>query len=72
MQSVVNACRGIFIHIQLGSSEDVALDKVTQLAGVPTIREAGLFLSQATFSIGWKVLSMHLARAVDCPSVIVW
>ena len=72
MQSVVNALSRNFQVIQLGSSQDVALDKVTQLAGKTTIREAGLFLSQATLFIGLEGALMHLARAVDCPSVIVW
>ena len=72
MQSVVNALSRNFQVIQLGSSQDVALDKVTQLAGKTTIREAGLFLRQATLFIGLEGALMHLARAVDCPSVIVW
>jgi ADP-heptose:LPS heptosyltransferase len=71
-QAVVDGLRDKFEFVQLGSNSDPALENVTDLRGKTTIRQTAAILHHAQFYIGNVGLLMHLARAVECPSVIVY
>ena len=74
-QSVVNTISdsniGIKI-IQLGTSGDRLLDGVTDLRGKTSLRQSAAILNQCNFFIGTVGFLMHLARAVECRSVIIY
>ena len=72
MQEVVDFLGSSFEIIQVGSQKDKRLKGVTDYCGKTTIREAGLLLRKSIMFLGLEGALMHLARAVDCPSVIVW
>jgi len=72
MQEVVNFLSSSFEIIQVGSQKDSRLAGVTDYCGKTTIREAGLLLRKSRMFLGLEGALMHMARAVDCPSVIVW
>ena len=57
--------------IQLGSPKDPALPVHLDLRGKTTLRQAAAVLSASTVFVGLEGFLGHLARAVDCPSVIV-
>jgi hypothetical protein len=71
-QGVVEALEGEVDFIQLGSATDPALQHVNDLRGTTSIREAAAILNHARLYVGTVGLLMHLARAVECPSVIVF
>ncbi len=58
--------------IQIGSKEDTLLPGVTDMRGKTTIRETAALLSNSVFFIGLVGFLMHLARAVDCRSIIIF
>jgi hypothetical protein len=58
--------------IQLGSSREPALAGAHDLRGRTTVREAGAILANSHLFVGLVGGLMHLARAVDCPAVIVY
>jgi len=72
MQEVVDCLDKNFEILQLGSEKDVRLKGVSDFCGKTSIREAGLFLKNARLFVGLEGALMHMARAVDCPSVIIW
>ena len=72
VQGVVNALAGEMEFIQLGSPSDPALQQVNDLRGVTSIRETAAILSHARLYVGNVGLLMHVARAVECPSVILF
>lgn len=70
-QAVVDA----FPHskfVQLGSRHDPPLRGVTDLRGRTSLRESGAILHTARAFVGLVGFLMHLARAVECPAVIVY
>jgi len=71
-QSVVDALRDKFQVIQLGAESDPPLKGVLDLRGKTTMREAGAVLANSMVFVGLVGFLMHLARAVDCRSVIVY
>jgi hypothetical protein len=71
-QSVVNSLSGKFSFVQLGGSDDPKLDDVFDLRGKTTLRQAAAVLSKSRLFVGLVGGLMHLARAVDCPAVIVY
>jgi ADP-heptose:LPS heptosyltransferase len=71
-QSVVHSLSNKFKFIQLGSSADPKLDNVIDLRGMTTLRQASAVLSNSRLFVGLAGGLMHLARAVDCPAVIVY
>jgi hypothetical protein len=71
-QAVVNALHREFVFIQIGASVDPPLQNVTDLRGSTTIRQSAAILYQSRLYIGNEGFLMHLARAVECPSVIVF
>lgn len=71
-QRVVDVLAGEFDFIQIGSSADPPLRGVKNLAGATTIRHSAAILYHARLYVGTVGFLMHLARAVECPSVIVF
>jgi hypothetical protein len=71
-QAVVDALRDEVEFIQLGAAEDPALRHADDLRGRTGVRETAAILSQARLYVGSVGFLMHLARAVDCPGVIVY
>jgi ADP-heptose:LPS heptosyltransferase len=58
--------------IQLGGKGDPLLDDVTDLRGKTTLRQTAGIISQSDALIGTSGFLAHLARAVDCRSVIIY
>jgi len=58
--------------IQLGGPGEPLLPGVRDLRGRTSLREAAAILDASELFIGLVGLLMHLSRAVDCPSVIVY
>jgi hypothetical protein len=71
-QMVVNSLRDEYPFVQLGSIGDPPLKHVRDLRGATTIRESASILSNARLYIGCVGFLMHVARAVDCPGVIIF
>jgi hypothetical protein len=71
-QGVVDALREQWEFIQLGSAQDPQLRHAKDLRGATDMRESAAVLCHARLYIGNVGFLMHLARAVDCPSVIVY
>ena len=58
--------------IQLGSTNDPKLEGAIDLRGKTTIRESAAIMANSLLFIGLVGGLMHLARAVDCRSVIIY
>jgi hypothetical protein len=71
-QAVVYALRRKYDFVQLGSDSDPPLDCVTDLRGRTDIRQVAALLYHAALYVGNAGFLMHVARAVECPSVIVY
>ena len=73
MQAVVNDLRSAgYKLIQLGVSEDTALEGVRDMRDQTTLRESAAILANAQLLIGLEGGLMHLARAVDTRAVIIY
>jgi ADP-heptose:LPS heptosyltransferase len=71
-QEVVSALRGECEFIQIGAASDPRLEGAHDLRGQTDKRETGALLAHARLFIGNAGFAMHMARAVDCPSVILY
>lgn len=71
-QGVVDALHQKFSFIQIGSAQDQPLRHVRDLRGTTTLRESAAILWHARLYVGLEGFLMHLARAVECPSVIIF
>jgi hypothetical protein len=71
-QSLVNSLGRQYEFIQIGSAADPALSGARDLRGRTSIRQSAAILHHARLYVGTVGFLMHLARAVDCPSVIVY
>ena len=58
--------------IQLGLPSDPLLPGALDLRGKTSLRESAAILARARLFIGQVGFMMHLARAVDCPAVVVY
>jgi hypothetical protein len=58
--------------VQVGSSTDPAVPCTHDMRGRTTLRQLGAILANCRMFVGLVGMPMHLARAVDCPSVIVY
>jgi hypothetical protein len=58
--------------IQIGSANDPKLEGATDLRGKTTLRQSAAILANSLVFIGLEGFLMHLARAVDCRSVIIY
>jgi hypothetical protein len=72
MQAVVHALRGEFKLVQLGAASDPPLDGCVDLRGRTSVRESAAVIANSALFLGQVGFLMHLARAVDRPSVIVY
>ncbi len=71
-QGVIDALRDEYEFIQLGLEPEPALEHVEDLRGCTSIRESAAILHHARLYVGTVGFLMHLARAIDCPAVIVY
>lgn len=58
--------------VQIGLPQDPPLRGVVDLRGKASLRQTAAILSQAQAFIGLVGFLMHLARAVDCPAVVIY
>jgi len=58
--------------VQIGLASDPLLQGAEDLRGRTSLRESAALLAGAAAFVGLVGLLMHLARAVDCPAVIVY
>jgi hypothetical protein len=72
LQSVCARLAPDFKIIQIGATSDPKLDGVVDLRGKTTIRQSAALLANARVFIGLEGFLMHLARSVDCRSVIIY
>jgi hypothetical protein len=63
---------GRIMILQLGTEGDPLLRGVTDLRGRTSLRESAAILSHSECFIGTPGFLMHLARAVECRSVIIY
>jgi hypothetical protein len=71
-QAVSNQLGDRFGMIQLGLKTDPPIQGALDLRGKTTLRESAAILASSRVFIGQVGFLMHLARAVDCRSVIVY
>jgi ADP-heptose:LPS heptosyltransferase len=71
-QEVVTRLQKDFKFIQLGAAGDPPLAGALDLRGRTSIRETAAVLANCRLYIGNVGLVMHLARAAECPSVIIF
>lgn len=71
-QEVVTALKDRLRVVQLGLPSDPPLDGAEDLRGRTTLRESAAILFHARAFVGLVGFLMHLARSVNCPSVIVY
>ena len=71
-QDVVGALREDLEFVQLGSTSDPPIRHAKDLRGLTSLRQSAAILYNARLFVGTVGFLMHLARAVDCPSVIVY
>jgi ADP-heptose:LPS heptosyltransferase len=71
-QSLVDALKSRFQFIQIGSAESAQLENTLDLRGKTSLRETAALLDQSRLFIGQVGFLMHLARAVECRSVILY
>jgi len=72
MQAVVDALRGEFTLVQLGAPADPPLSGCVDLRGRTTLRESAAVIANSALFLGQVGFLMHLARAVERPSVIIY
>lgn len=71
-QAVVDALRGKVDFVQLGSAREHGLASVHDLRGKTTLRESAAILANSSLCITYVGFLMHLARAVECRSVVLY
>ena len=71
-QAVVTALKSEYAFVQVGSKHDPLLDGALDLRGRTSLRETAAVLAGSLAFVGQVGFLMHLARAVDCRSVIVY
>ena len=71
-QEVVDRLGPRFRFVQIGSADDPQLNGVDDLRGRTSLRETAAVLHHARAFVGPVGFGMHLARALECPSVIVY
>lgn len=71
-QAVADAIKDDFHLIQIGMESDPPVRGARDLRGRTTMREAAALLANSVVFVGLVGFLMHLARAVDCRSVIIY
>jgi ADP-heptose:LPS heptosyltransferase len=69
---VVSYCREKYDVIQLGAQSDPLIPGVIDMRGKTSLRQSAAILANSLFFIGLVGFLMHLARSVDCRSVIIY
>ncbi len=69
--AAVKQLAGDFQLIQLGAPADPPLPVDLDLRGRTTLREAAAILAASEVFVGLEGFLTHLARAVDCPAVVI-
>ena len=72
MQAGVDAYSGSWRCAQIGSPADPPLRGADDLRGKTSLRQSAAVLGRARLFVGTVGFLMHLARAVDCPAVVVY
>ena len=71
-QQVVTALKSTYDFVQVGSRNDPLLDGAIDMRGKTTLRQSAAILAGSLAFVGQVGFLMHLARAVDCRSVVVY
>lgn len=71
-QIVADALKDEFDLIQLGATSDPELNGALDLRGKTSVRQAAAILSVSQLFIGLATGLVHLARAVECRSVVIY
>lgn len=71
-QAVADSIQAKGSLVQIGSASDPPIRGALDLRGKTNLRQSAAILAQARMFIGLEGFLMHLARAVDCRSVIVF
>jgi hypothetical protein len=71
-QEVVDRLKSQVNFVQIGQAVDPPLSGVLDLRGRTTLRETASVLAASELFVGLVGFPMHLARAVDCPGVIIY
>lgn len=71
-QETVKVLRSDVEFVQIGSASDPKLEGTTDYRGKTTQRETAALLASSRLFVGTVGFLMHLARAAECPSVIVY
>jgi len=71
-QAVADQLGNGFGMVQLGLKQDPPIQGALDLRGKTTLRESAAILASSRLFIGQVGFLMHVARAVDCRSVIVY
>jgi hypothetical protein len=71
-QGVVSALKNRYDFVQVGSRNDPPLEGALDLRGQTTVRETAAVLHGSLAFVGQVHQESHLARAVECRSVIVY
>ncbi|MDR3458637.1 MAG: glycosyltransferase family 9 protein [Verrucomicrobiae bacterium] len=71
-QEVCSELRADVSVVQLGSASDPKMEGAIDLRGKTTMRQSAAILANSLVFVGLEGFLMHLARAVDCRSVIIY
>jgi ADP-heptose:LPS heptosyltransferase len=71
-QTVADALKHDFDLIQIGASSDPELRGALDLRGKTSVRETAVILSASRLFVGLATGLVHLARAVECRSVVIY
>jgi CDP-glycerol glycerophosphotransferase len=72
VQEVVNALKDVYNFVQIGAPNDPLLDGVLDKRGKFPIRQVAAILSNSDLFVGGIGALMHLARGVNCGSIITY
>lgn len=71
-QEIINLLSDTYTFVQIGSKNDAPLRNVIDMRGKTTVRETASILYHSTLLVSHEGFLMHLARAVNCKSVIIY
>ena len=70
--AVASALKDRFNFVQIGAAADPQIPGAVDLRGKTTLRQSAAILAESITFVGTVGFPMHLARAVECRSVIVY
>lgn len=71
-QQVVDSFYPEYQFVQLGAKNDAPLNNVIDMRGRSTLRESAAILKNSLLAVTHVGFTMHLARAVNCPAVVIY